>query len=172
MTCPHCFTALEPGATLCPQCGIRVLRNVSAVMRTSAVWISTGDSAKFYGSLREVPDALRKRLVECTNSTNSGTIVIADRGGRDRLVAGAQFPGNQTDARKNPRKRYARIPNFGRTPPRNPPSYIQPELPVIEPPVSQAADQPEGEAHWLAWAGLIVVLGSAAVIAAAFGFHW
>jgi hypothetical protein len=172
MTCPHCFTALEPGSTLCPQCGIRVLRNVSAVMRTSAVWISTGDSAKFYGSLREVPEALRKRLVECTNSTNSGTIVIADRGGRDRLVAGAQSPANQADARKSPRKRYARIPNFGRTPPRNPPSYIQPELPVIEPPVAQPANQPEEEAHWLAWAGLIVVLGSAAVIAAAFGFHW
>jgi len=172
MTCPHCFTALEPGSTLCPQCGIRVLRNVSAVMRTSAVWISTGDSAKFYGSLREVPDALRKRLVECTNSANSGTIVIADRGGRDRLVAGGQSNVNPGDARKNPRKRYARVPNFGRTPPRSPQSYIQPELPAIELPAAEPAVPPEQQTHWLAWAGLIVVLGSAAMIAAAFSFHW
>jgi hypothetical protein len=110
--------------------------------------------------------------VECTNSANSGTIVIADRGGRDRLVAGAQSTVNQGDARKNPRKRYARIPNFGRTPPRNPQSHIQPELPVIETPIAQPADQPEEKVHWLAWAGLGLVLGSAAVIAAAFGFHW
>src|SRR5215470_1981496 len=129
MTCPHCFTALQPGATACPQCGIRVLRNVSAVMRTSAVWISTGSSSKFYGSLRDVPEPLRKRLVECTNSPNSGTIVIADRGGRDRLVAGAQ-----TDtSRKSPRgRRYARIPHFGRVPQRisSPEHHIS--LPVVE----------------------------------------
>jgi hypothetical protein len=110
--------------------------------------------------------------VECTNSANSGTIVIADRGGRDRLVAGAQSSVNQPDARKNPRKRYARIPNFGRTQPRNPQSCIQPELPVIEPTLTEPAGQPEEQTHWLAWAGLVVVLGSAAVIAAAFSFHW
>lgn len=167
MTCPHCFTALEPGSTLCPQCGIRVIRNVSALMRTSAVWISSGESRKFYGSLREVPDALRKKLVECTNGANSGTIVIADRGGRDRLIAGAQ----SDSARKAPRKRYARIPHFGRPPARHPQSCVQPELPAED----AAAVDPalaEEPAHWLAWAGLAVVLGSAAVIAAAFGLHW
>ena len=110
--------------------------------------------------------------MECTNSTNSGTIVIADRGGRDCLVAGAQSGANPGDARKNPRKRYARIPNFGRTPPRNPQSYVQPELPVMEPTVAEPAGQTEEQTHWLAWAGLIAVLGSAAVIAAAFRFHW
>src|SRR6266851_8571369 len=116
MTCPHCFSALEPGSTVCGQCGVRVVRSVTAVMRTSAVWICTGEAPKFYNSLHDVPEPLRKRLVVCTNSANSGTVLIADRGGREQLIAGAQSaaqPG--TAARTGARgQRYARIPGFGR----------------------------------------------------------
>ena len=64
------------------------------------------------------------------------------------------------------------VTNFGRIPPRNPQSYIQPELPVIEPTVAEPVARTEEQTHWLEWAGLVAVLGSAAVIAAAFGFHW
>ena len=171
MTCPHCFTSLEPGATACPQCGVRVTRNVTAVMRTSAVWISAGEASRFYGSLHDVPQALRERLVECTNGVNSGTIVIADRGGRDRLLANAQA----TDAaRKSLRgTQYARSPRFSRNPrPRTAPTGVQPELPIVEPVAHLETVPQESRARWVAWAGVALAFASAAVIAFAFGLHW
>ena len=171
MTCPHCFSTLEPESNTCPQCGVQVMRNITAVMRTSAVWISTGDAPKFFGSLQEVPEGLRQQLVDSTNSVNSGTIVIADRGGRERLIANAQ-PG--TAARAGMRtRRYGRIPQFGRIAvTRTPPPESQPEPVALEPPATNVAEAAEPRAHWIAWAGLVLVLGAAAVIATAFGLHW
>ena len=54
-------------------------------MKTSAVLIATGGESNFYRSVQEVPEPLRTRLLETTNSANSGTIVIADRAGKEQL---------------------------------------------------------------------------------------
>jgi len=68
---------------------MRFLRHVTGIIKTSAVLISTRDDEGFYGSLREVPLQLRTRLEEATSGQNSGTILIADKGGRERILARA-----------------------------------------------------------------------------------
>ncbi|MCE5308688.1 MAG: hypothetical protein LLG20_13705 [Acidobacteriales bacterium] len=55
-------------------------------VKSSAVLISSGKKVKVYRSVEEVPGRLRKRLIESTNSINSGTILIANRAGRDRIL--------------------------------------------------------------------------------------
>ena len=171
MTCPHCSTSLQSGVAVCPQCGVTVLRNVTAVMRTSAVWIAAGGEPKFYGSLHDVPELLRKRLVECTNGVNSGTIVIADRGGRDRLIANASGPEAGRKILRG--TQYARAPRFPRTPrSRAAQKEFVPELPTLDPVSPPPAALPPGHPQWAAWAGLALALASAGIIAFAFGVHW
>jgi hypothetical protein len=84
-------------------------------------------------------------------------------------VAGAQADVSRKGVRG---RRYARIPHFGRVPAR---ITVPGEKPVA-PPVAERSTGPEPlaetQTHWLAWAGVAAVLGSAAVIAAAFGLHW
>jgi hypothetical protein len=53
-------------------------------MKTSTILISTDDGGIF-GSIDEVPEPLRERLVACTSGANAATIFIADQGGRSRL---------------------------------------------------------------------------------------
>lgn len=55
-------------------------------VKKSAVLISSGRKVRLYGSVDEVPTRLRKRLIESTNSINSGTILIANRAGRERIL--------------------------------------------------------------------------------------
>src|SRR6202163_1287175 len=86
MTCPKCHFEFDSAAALCPQCGIRLLRNVSGVMKTSAVMIAAGAERGFYRSVQDVPEPLRTQLLEITTSSNSGTIVIADRAGKEQLT--------------------------------------------------------------------------------------
>ena len=62
-----------------------LLHSVSGVLKTSAVLISARGESGFYRSLEEVPEPLRSRLIETTNSPNSGTIVIADRAGKEQI---------------------------------------------------------------------------------------
>lgn len=88
MTCPRCHEELGK-ASVCPECGMRFMRQVSGIIKTSAVLISTRDDEGFYSSLRDVPVLLRHRLEEATNGANSGTILIADKGGRERILARA-----------------------------------------------------------------------------------
>jgi hypothetical protein len=54
-------------------------------MKTSAVLIACAQETGFYKSLQDVPEPLRTRVREMTNSANSGTILIADRAGKERL---------------------------------------------------------------------------------------
>jgi hypothetical protein len=55
-------------------------------VKKSAVLISSGKKVRLYGSVDEVPSRLRKRLIESTSSINSGTILIANRAGRERIL--------------------------------------------------------------------------------------
>lgn len=62
------------------------MRNISGVIRTSAVLISAGKKGGVYRSVQEVPEPLRTQLILTTASQNSGTIVIADRAGKEQLT--------------------------------------------------------------------------------------
>jgi hypothetical protein len=56
------------------------------IVRSSSVLISSGKKMRLYRSVEEVPSRLRKRLIESTNSINAGTILIANRAGRERIL--------------------------------------------------------------------------------------
>jgi hypothetical protein len=60
------------------------------VLKTSTIRISAGETDAVYRSLKEMPAALRRRLLRSTNSVNSATILIADRRGRQELVRAIQ----------------------------------------------------------------------------------
>jgi hypothetical protein len=86
MTCPRCSAEFASGAHACPDCGLQLVHNVSGVMKTSAVMIAAGDEHGFYHSVQDVPEPLRTQLMEITHSSNAGTIVIADRAGKEQLT--------------------------------------------------------------------------------------
>jgi hypothetical protein len=62
----------------------------SGVMKTSAVLVACGDSRSVYSSLREVPEPLRQQVIESTSGRNSGTILIADRRGKEEIERAAR----------------------------------------------------------------------------------
>lgn len=91
MTCPFCqtrFTAAAPAR--CPQCGCEVMRLTSGLVKTSAVLIASADTRAVYRSVQDVPEPLRRRLMESTQGANSATIVIADHGGRAHMQKGTR----------------------------------------------------------------------------------
>lgn len=55
-------------------------------IRTSTIFIATGEKTKVYRNLKDVPPELRRKLVQSTSGSNSATILIADRGGRRELA--------------------------------------------------------------------------------------
>jgi len=59
-------------------------------MKTSAVLVASGDSRCVYGSLREVPEPLRTQVIASTSGRNSGTILIADRRGKEEIDKAAR----------------------------------------------------------------------------------
>lgn len=156
MTCPKCQAEFEtPGVSgsrrrpVCPACGVRLLRNVTGVVRTSAVLISTGHEDGFYGSLQEVPEHLRSQLVESTNGDNSGTIVIADRAGREQLT--------QVLARRENRRGKA----------------VQKESAAgsIADERIRAADAAPARS-WIPWLAVFLILVAAGLLSAWFGLRW
>jgi hypothetical protein len=58
--------------------------------KRSTIFIADGKGIKVFHSVSEVPAALRRKLHESTRSTNSATILIADRQGREELVRALQ----------------------------------------------------------------------------------
>jgi len=84
MICPQCQFEFDTAVANCPDCGIRILRRISGIVKTSTVIIATAGENSFYRSVQEVPESLRRRLIETTNSENSGLIVIADRAGKEQ----------------------------------------------------------------------------------------
>jgi hypothetical protein len=142
MTCPKCHTELETEGGACPECGIRLMRNVSGVMKTSAVMIAARGERGFYHSVHDVPEPLRTQLLETTGSRNAGTIVIADRAGKEQLSQAMSrresrpdsSPSKETDAKAA-------------------------ELPETS---------PRPRFQWIAWAGVALVLAGAVIVAALF----
>ena len=143
MTCPRCHSELSDGLTTCPDCGIRLLRNVSGVMKTSAVMIAARGERGFYRSVQDVPEPLRTQLIETTTSQNSGIIVIADKAGKEQLT--------QVLARRDAATE--EVPHDAQAAP--------------VPPVPASLHIP-----WLAWAGFLIVLILSGVIFALFEMRW
>ncbi len=164
MTCPKCHSEIHDTEQQCPECGTGLYRNVSGIIRTSAVLISVDGEERFYHSVQEVPERLRKRLMDTTAGDNSGTIVIADRAGKEQLT---QALARRVDSasRPQPARPYTDLamPDEAET--------------VMEPAAIQAAmdlDEPHRPARltWMAWVGFLAVLAGAFGIAAFFGMHW
>jgi hypothetical protein len=64
-------------------------------VRSSTIFIAVDGKTQVFRSVKEVPPKLRKRLVETTSGTNSATILIADKKGREELVRAIQgIPGS------------------------------------------------------------------------------
>jgi hypothetical protein len=146
MTCPKCHSQFDNMDGVCPACGVRLLRNVSGVMKTSAVMIAARGERGFYRSVQDVPEPLRTQLIETTTSPNSGIIVIADRAGKEQLT--------EVMARRE-----ARAEGTQQALPEDPPA----DSPVLR----SIAGMP-----WLAWAGFVLVLALAAIFFAALEIHW
>jgi len=154
MMCPKCHSELRRSGSdhtdgVCPECGIRLVRNISGVMKTSAVMIAASGERGFYRSVQEVPEPLRTQLIETTTSPNSGIIVIADRAGKEQLtqvMARREASGDGTQPGRH-RSREAATPD-------------------------SAAPAPISRLPWLAWAGFFAVLVLAAIIFAIFETHW
>src|SRR4051812_1004261 len=84
MTCPKCRTDVRD-SSVCEVCGLRLVRSMAGVMKTSAVLIAAGGKKRFFSSVHELPGHLRLQLEAATNGSNSGTILIADKAGRERI---------------------------------------------------------------------------------------
>lgn len=139
MTCPKCHSEFETEGSVCPECGIRLLRSVSGVMKTSAVMIAARGERGFYNSVHEVPEPLRTQLLETTGSRNAGTIVIADRAGKEQLT--------QAMSRRESRRE---------------------ESPAKQPDAEAPEARLRPRLQWIAWAGLGLVLAAATAVAALF----
>lgn len=91
MNCPECG-ATFPGAdhSTCPHCGCFLVENPASILKTSTILISSHDAVSVYRSMEEVPEQLRTTLLQSTSGLNAGTILIADRRGRDQIAAAIQ----------------------------------------------------------------------------------
>jgi hypothetical protein len=90
--CPHCRKAYDASAGECPRCGSM---KPGGTFQTSTVMISVGAEHRVYRSVDEVPAGLRTKLLKSTNGSNSATILIADRGGRQQIArAMRSLPGS------------------------------------------------------------------------------
>lgn len=146
MTCPRCHSEFDNRDGVCPECGIHLVRNVSGVMKTSAVMIAARGESGFYHSVQDVPEPLRTQLIETTTSPNSGIIVIADRAGKEQLT--------QVMARREARGEGTREVDAEDKAPESTALWSIARLP------------------WLAWFGFVAVLALAAIVFAAFQIHW
>jgi hypothetical protein len=84
MICSRCRKKYEQEEQRCPHCGEPA--QVKGTFQTSTVLISSGGEDLVYRSVDEVPPRLRTRLMRSTSSSNSGTILIADRRGRKEIA--------------------------------------------------------------------------------------
>jgi hypothetical protein len=94
MICPRCKKRYSARAERCPHCGEAAAAAGTGVFQTSTVLISSGGADLVYRSVQEVPQPLRHKLLKSTNSSNSATILIADRRGRQEIArAMRSLPG-------------------------------------------------------------------------------
>ncbi len=94
MTCARCGKHFTEEHAKCPHCGEPRADDGSGVFQSSTVLISIDGTDQVYRSVDDVPYPLRHRLLKSTNSSNSATILIADRRGRQEIAkAMRNLPG-------------------------------------------------------------------------------
>jgi hypothetical protein len=94
MTCHRCRKTIDAGETRCPYCGFPNAE-ANGLYQTSVVRIAAGAADLVYRSVDEVPAPLRQKLLASTNSSNSATILIADRRGRKEIAKAVRsLPGS------------------------------------------------------------------------------
>ena len=59
-------------------------------LKTSTIFVATGERTQVYRTVDDMPAALRQKLEKTTASSNSATILIADRRGKEELVRAIQ----------------------------------------------------------------------------------
>jgi hypothetical protein len=78
--------------------------------RSSTIFIAAGgDETRVYRSVEDVPAALRRKLKDSTSGTNSATILIADKRGREELVRALQGQPSQVQCRLAERNRSRQV---------------------------------------------------------------
>jgi hypothetical protein len=85
MKCSGCGKEFDREEARCPHCGAPKA-DASGLFQTSTVLISSGGADLVYRSVEEIPTGLRTRLLKSTSGGNSGTILIADRRGREEIA--------------------------------------------------------------------------------------
>jgi hypothetical protein len=94
MTCQRCRKTIDADEPRCPYCGF-ANADANGLYQTSVVRIGAGAADLVYRSVDEVPAPLRQQLLASTNSTNSATILIADRRGRKEIAKAVRsLPGS------------------------------------------------------------------------------
>ena len=94
MNCNRCRKEFEQDENRCPYCG-EPNPESWALYQTSTVLIAVGRSRSVYRSVEEVPAPLRTRLMKSTNGSNSATILIADRRGRQEISRAMRSAASQ-----------------------------------------------------------------------------
>jgi hypothetical protein len=60
-------------------------------MKTSAVLVAKGEQTAVFTSVKEIPEPLRTEVIRATSGRNSGTLVIADRRGKEEIERAARM---------------------------------------------------------------------------------
>ena len=95
MTCGGCGRDFDEAEARCPHCGERKA-DAAGLFQTSTVLISAGGADLVYRTVEEIPAGLRTRLLKSTSGGDSGTILIADRRGRQEIAkAAGKLPGSR-----------------------------------------------------------------------------
>ena len=68
-------------------------------IRQSTILIASGDRTSVYSSLDQVPDGLKRKLMHSTSGSNSATILLADRAGREEIVRALRGMPSHVQAR-------------------------------------------------------------------------
>jgi hypothetical protein len=139
---------------ICPECGVTLVHNVSGMMKTSAVMIAAAGEQGFYRSVQDVPEALRRQLLVVTASENAGTIVIADKAGKEQLT--------QVIARREASPVTTAPAMAARPAPQTGASFMGKSF----------SGQSFLGLKWIVWTGIFLACGSAGVVVAVFRIHW
>lgn len=68
-------------------------------IRQSTIMIAAGKRTRVYSSLEQVPVRLKRQLIDSTSGSNSATILLADRAGREEIVRALRGMPSHVQAR-------------------------------------------------------------------------
>lgn len=85
MFCHKCGRRLTADSDACPHCAEPNAGETGGVLKTSTILISADQTDAVFRSIQEVPENLRKRLLDSTTNLNATTILIADRRGKEEI---------------------------------------------------------------------------------------